>query len=503
MTATDAPRTFVSYAWTTPAHQERVRELVDQLRRDGVDALLDVYHLRPGMDANAYMEQVAAQGDVRKVIVICDPNYVRKFDARQGGVGREGTIMSEPVFKQLLGGQQAARKFVAVVFGKEEGIDPTPALFASTLHIDMTDPQHYAERYDELLRFLFDQPLLEAPPVGQRPAHLQAQNASSVTARTWPKALAFRQAVAQGRGARAALSTYLSALRETLREMPPAITDHRFDFQGGLQAAEERLPLRDEFIDLMRYAAQHDALDAKEIGDFFEQTLQDLITLNAGHAPTLEYQFHQLMLRELFHSLTAVLIQEDQPAPLANLTNRTYFLTRQGQLHPHTFGALHYVHEEFRTAYNQANNSRWISPEGEWLFQRAKRPDLKHHELMQADALLLLKMLLIRHTVRSIQTSSKQNQLRGAFFRSPVGSGFWYPVSAPYWRDSGQFQLFQRWQSAQRYQHWQGFTGVAAPELQQVIFEQLDAQNLQSYGKTDFRLDGEPLFSADKFSTLP
>lgn len=164
MTSQTAPKTFISYAWTNPSHQLRVRHLVDQLRQDGVDALLDVYHLRPGMDANAYMEQVAVRGDVSKVIAICDPNYVQKVDKRQGGAGKEGTIMSEAVYQQLLGSTSATQRFVAVVFDKQEGKPPTPTMFSSSLHIDMTDPAQYAEKYDELLRFLFDQPRLEAPP---------------------------------------------------------------------------------------------------------------------------------------------------------------------------------------------------------------------------------------------------------------------------------------------------------------------------------------------------
>ena len=41
MTSQTAPKTFISYAWTNPSNQLRVRHLVDQLRQDGVDALLD------------------------------------------------------------------------------------------------------------------------------------------------------------------------------------------------------------------------------------------------------------------------------------------------------------------------------------------------------------------------------------------------------------------------------------------------------------------------------
>ncbi|MBZ9714377.1 toll/interleukin-1 receptor domain-containing protein [Deinococcus multiflagellatus] len=70
----EAVKAMVSYAWGTPEHQQRVRTLVDHLIDNGIDVTFDKYDLRDGDDVNRFMEQVAAQGDIQKVIAICDPN---------------------------------------------------------------------------------------------------------------------------------------------------------------------------------------------------------------------------------------------------------------------------------------------------------------------------------------------------------------------------------------------------------------------------------------------
>ncbi|MFC6662546.1 toll/interleukin-1 receptor domain-containing protein [Deinococcus multiflagellatus] len=82
-------KTFISYAWTSESHKARVRALADRLRLKGIDVILDQYHLRDGEDANAFMELVATQGPVKKVVVICDPKYVQRMNARQGAVARK------------------------------------------------------------------------------------------------------------------------------------------------------------------------------------------------------------------------------------------------------------------------------------------------------------------------------------------------------------------------------------------------------------------------------
>ncbi|MDV6373783.1 toll/interleukin-1 receptor domain-containing protein [Deinococcus arenicola] len=455
-TSDEHPRTFISYAWTTPAHEMRVQNLVDQLRRDGIDALLDKYHLRPGMDADQYMEQVAARGEVGKVIAICDPNYVGKVDRRQGGAGKEGTIMSTGVYDQLLAGGEAGRRFVAVVFDKAEGVSPTPAMFSSSLHIDMSTQELYDANYDELLRFLYDQPRLVAPSIGTRPSHLQSSQSGAITATTWPRASALRRAIGSNQGVSVAFQNYLEAVADTISSMPLAVTEHQFDLQKGLRESGLLLPLRNEFVDLMQYAARHDVLDAAALGDFFEETINRLESIQAIDIAT---QFHRLLLMELMVFLTAICVRNNRAISLNELTSRTYYRTNfHRKMTPDTFGRIFYIEREFRSIYNSLLGKKWIKPEGDWLFNRETSTGFSHQEMMQADLILLLKSRILR-----------SKGLSG----SP-----WYGFSGPYWTEADDFSFFVKLSSRRNLVIWLNFFESEMDDLKDNIIAALPDQAL-------------------------
>ena len=54
----------------------------------------------------------------------------------------------------------------------DEGKACVPAFYGSRLYIDFTDPGAYTENFEQLLRWVFDEPLHRKPPVGDKPAFL-------------------------------------------------------------------------------------------------------------------------------------------------------------------------------------------------------------------------------------------------------------------------------------------------------------------------------------------
>ena len=50
-------RAFVSYSWDSDQHKKWVRELAARLRSDGVDVILDQWHLLPGDQIPEFMER--------------------------------------------------------------------------------------------------------------------------------------------------------------------------------------------------------------------------------------------------------------------------------------------------------------------------------------------------------------------------------------------------------------------------------------------------------------
>ena len=89
---TKQPTAFISYSWDSEAHIHWVRALAERLRGDGVVAVLDQWETQPGDALPAFMEAAIRNNDF--VIVVCTPRYKQRSDARQGGVGYEGDIMT-------------------------------------------------------------------------------------------------------------------------------------------------------------------------------------------------------------------------------------------------------------------------------------------------------------------------------------------------------------------------------------------------------------------------
>jgi hypothetical protein len=67
-----SPKAFISYSWSSVAHQEWVLTLATRLREDGVDVSLDKWDLKEGHDALAFMERMVSDPSVTKVIVVSD-----------------------------------------------------------------------------------------------------------------------------------------------------------------------------------------------------------------------------------------------------------------------------------------------------------------------------------------------------------------------------------------------------------------------------------------------
>ena len=89
ITRTDPPKIFISYSWSSVAHENRVRELAERLMSDGVLVVLDKWDLKEGQDKFKFMEQMVNDPSIKRVLIICDKEYAEKADERKGGAGTE------------------------------------------------------------------------------------------------------------------------------------------------------------------------------------------------------------------------------------------------------------------------------------------------------------------------------------------------------------------------------------------------------------------------------
>ena len=168
-----APATFISYSWDDDAHRSWVRDLASRLRGDGVDVLLDQWHVAPGDQLPAFMER--AIRDNQFVLIVCTPGYKSRSDERKGGVGYEGDVITGEVATQ-----QNHRKYIPVLrAGDWSGA--APSWVAGKYFIDLRGEPYSEVHYADLLATLHgERP--QAPPLGARPSKHDQAVAAPVSA---------------------------------------------------------------------------------------------------------------------------------------------------------------------------------------------------------------------------------------------------------------------------------------------------------------------------------
>lgn len=65
-TSTQRPVIFVSYSWSSPAHEDFVESLASKLMANGVMVRLDKWDLKEGQDKFAFMESMVTDPTSRK-----------------------------------------------------------------------------------------------------------------------------------------------------------------------------------------------------------------------------------------------------------------------------------------------------------------------------------------------------------------------------------------------------------------------------------------------------
>jgi len=172
-TFTVNPKIFISYSWSSAQREQWVLNFATELRDSSVDVILDKWDLKEGNDANAFMEQMVTDPEIKKVILICDKKYAEKTDSRSGGVGTEAQIISPEIYQK-----QDQNKFVAVIAEKDENGTPyLPTYYKSRIYIDLSDNEQYTTNFEQILRWIYDKPLYIKPELGTKPPFLDETSA--------------------------------------------------------------------------------------------------------------------------------------------------------------------------------------------------------------------------------------------------------------------------------------------------------------------------------------
>lgn len=153
-------RVFVSYSGTSPLHKKWVAELATYLRSNGLDARIDQWHLRGGMDLPQWMANELQLAD--RVIIITDSRYTERADGRVGGVGWETMLIQGDM------SSRPANDYRYIVVVREDHFSSGVPTYLKTKYcIHWTSDGDESQLQTELLKELYN--VEKAPPIGEPP----------------------------------------------------------------------------------------------------------------------------------------------------------------------------------------------------------------------------------------------------------------------------------------------------------------------------------------------
>lgn len=396
------PRVFISYSWSSEDHQKWVLDLAKKLMSDGVDVIIDRWDLKPGQDKYHFMEQMVKDESINRVLIICDKTYAEKADKREDtGVGTETQIISREVYSAV-----AQEKFIPVVKERaDDGRPYIPVFIRSRIYVDLSDPQIFYENYEELLRNIFDKPLLSKPALGSPPAYIT--DPTKRVLETTHKLRALKDAVLHDKGyAVGYAEDYLSLLGSALDSF--ALDLGSASWTGlrdkVLARAEDTRPYKDEYVEFVTFIAKYGSDDRfyDVIHAFFSKTLR-FLNLHEYRNPRFDVQ--KFLIYELFLYTVAALIKRDRFREANSLLTQLYHDPddRLGLGNERSIYNYCIFQPNIQSIENTSESRNYYprsSPQAEILRSRINEGGgITSQDLLEADYILFIRFLLHRETM--------------------------------------------------------------------------------------------------------
>jgi hypothetical protein len=148
------PTVFISYSHDSKEHQDRVLELSNKLRSEGINCSLDQYEDSPPEGWPKWMDRQVKNSDF--VLVICTKTYYNRVmgdDDKGLGIKWESTL----IYQQLYNAGANNTKFIPIIFedGFFENI-PEPLQGATYYNVDSIE--EYDKLYSRLRGVKFEKP---------------------------------------------------------------------------------------------------------------------------------------------------------------------------------------------------------------------------------------------------------------------------------------------------------------------------------------------------------
>jgi nucleoside phosphorylase len=155
------PKVFISYSHDSQEHKDRILELADRFREDGIDCNIDQYEDSPTVGWQRWMLNQLEAADF--VLVVCTEQYDRRFRGHEEvGKGKGATWEGGVIIQELYDAQGKNSKFIPVTFTPQDtDFIPSPLRATTNYRLNSTDD------YELLYRRLTNQPRTRKPDLGK------------------------------------------------------------------------------------------------------------------------------------------------------------------------------------------------------------------------------------------------------------------------------------------------------------------------------------------------
>ena len=154
-------KVFITYSHDSPEHMDRVWNLSQRLRDDGIECVIDQHPLAPEEGWPVWCKKQIK--DAGFVLVACTETYLRRYDNQEEigtglGVKWEGFVITQTLYES----EGKNKKFIPVVFARKDR-EYIPIELRAYTNYDLSEDKGY----EELYRRLTEQPEWRATPVAR------------------------------------------------------------------------------------------------------------------------------------------------------------------------------------------------------------------------------------------------------------------------------------------------------------------------------------------------
>lgn len=155
-------KVFISYSWDSLEHCDKVLNLANKLRQEGVDTEIDQYEECPAEGWPLWMQTQITNATY--VLVVCTETYLKRVEKRESKGNGLGVTWEASLMYQLLYEQQGSNtKFIPIIFN-ENDIKNIPLPLKSTTIYNLENNKDYNKLYGRLT----NNPIIKKPELGKR-----------------------------------------------------------------------------------------------------------------------------------------------------------------------------------------------------------------------------------------------------------------------------------------------------------------------------------------------